>query len=52
VLRDEEIIANSAKILRIVLREEKHYEKIINKHTEIGNLLLETLRLFEYSEIV
>ena len=46
ILRDEEIIANSSKILRIILREDKHYEKIINKHTEIGNLLLETLRMF------
>ena len=31
-VRDEEILANSAKVIRIVLRDDKIYESIINKH--------------------
>lgn len=31
-VRDEEILANSAKVIRIVLRDDKIYENIINKH--------------------
>ena len=41
-MKDEEIVANSSKILRIILREEKFYEKMIKKHSDLGNLLLDT----------
>ena len=46
LVRDEEIIANSAKITRILLREDKHYDSMLGKHSDLGNLLLETASLF------
>ena len=46
LIRDEEIIANSAKIVRIVLREDKFYDQMTQKHSDLGNLLLETSSLF------
>jgi hypothetical protein len=52
LLRDEEIVANSAKILRIVLREDKYYDQMISKHSDLGNMLLETAQLFQFSEVV
>jgi len=52
LIRDEEIIANSAKIIRIVLREDKFYDQMIQRHSDLGNLLLETCSLFQFSEVV
>jgi len=52
LLRDEEIVANSAKILRIILREDRFYDQMIQKHSDLGNLLLETAQLFQFSEVV
>ena len=31
-VRDEEILANSAKVVRIVLRDDKIFENLVNKH--------------------
>lgn len=45
-IRDEEIIANSAKILRIVLREDKYYDQLVKKHSDLANLIAETMQLF------
>lgn len=42
-VRDEEILANSAKILRIVLRDDKHYDKVAGMHADMGNTLLSSL---------
>lgn len=52
MVRDEEIIANSAKITRIILREDKFYDQMVQKHGDLGNLLLETASLFQFSEVV
>jgi hypothetical protein len=51
-VRDEEILANSAKVIRIVLRDDTQYEKIINKHVELGNTLMESLQKYSFSEHV
>lgn len=51
-VRDEEILANSAKVIRIVLRDDKIYENIINKHQELGNTLVESLQKYSFSEVV
>ena len=51
-IRDEEIIANSAKIVRIILRQDNCYDRMISKHTDLGNILLETIPLFQFSEVV
>jgi len=37
VIRDEEIVANSSKILRILLREDSCYEKLVRQNSELGN---------------
>ena len=52
ILRDEEIVANSSKILRVIFREEKHYVDLVKKHADLGNLLCETMALFQFSEVV
>ena len=51
-VRDEEILANSAKILRIVLRDDRHYDKVTNMHVEMGNILLNALLKYSFSEVV
>lgn len=51
-VRDEEILANSAKIIRIILRDDKHYDRIINMYTELGNQLLDSLSKYSFSEVV
>ena len=51
-IRDEEIMANSAKIVRIILRLDNCYDRMVQKHTDLGNLLLETVPLFQFSEVV
>ena len=50
--RDEEMVANSGKIVRFLLREETHYELLVESFPDLGNLLLETAELFKFSEIV
>ena len=44
-IRDEEILANSAKILRMLLRSKSHYDEIVSRHKNLGNLLLDTSKL-------
>ncbi len=51
-VRDEEILANSAKIIRIVLRDDKHYDRVINMNTELGNQLMDSLQKYSFSEVV
>jgi hypothetical protein len=51
-VRDEEILANSAKVLRIVLRDDKHFERIAGMHNNMGNLLLDSLIKYTFSEVV
>ena len=41
--RDEEIQANCAKILRISLRDEIHFDKVVSQRAGLGNLLLRNL---------
>jgi len=49
---DVEMIANSAKILRIMLSEPKNKDVIIRNHPNLGNILVERLDLFKVSEVV
>lgn len=51
-VRDEEILANSAKILRIVLRDDKHYDRITGMHSDLGNVLLKSLEKYSFSQVV
>ena len=52
ITRDEEIQANCAKILRIGLRDEVHFDRVTAGRREIGNMLLRNLGVFLYSDIV
>ena len=49
---DIEMIANSAKILRIMLTESKVKDQLTRKHPNLGNILVERLDLFKVSEVV
>ncbi len=51
-VRDEEILANSAKVIRIVLRDDKHYEQLTAKYHEMGNTMMDALHKWSFSEIV
>jgi hypothetical protein len=51
-VRDEEILANSAKIIRIVLRDDKHYEQMTAKYQDMGNTMLDALHKWSFSEVV
>lgn len=51
-VRDEEILANSAKIVRIVLRDDKIFENLVNKYQELGNILIGSLQKYAFSEVV
>ena len=50
--QDEEIQANCAKILRISLRDEVHFDQVTQGRRELGNMLLRNLGIFLYSDIV
>ena len=50
--RDEEIQANCAKILRISLRDEVHFEKVTAGRRDLANILLKNLGIFIYSDVV
>lgn len=50
--RDEEIQANCAKILRISLRDEVHFDKVTAGQNDLGNLLLQNLGFFVFSDVV
>eukprot|EP00354_Favella_ehrenbergii_P009209 CAMPEP_0170473592 /NCGR_PEP_ID=MMETSP0123-20130129/15486_1 /TAXON_ID=182087 /ORGANISM="Favella ehrenbergii, Strain Fehren 1" /LENGTH=162 /DNA_ID=CAMNT_0010742743 /DNA_START=697 /DNA_END=1184 /DNA_ORIENTATION=+ len=52
VTQDEEIQANCAKILRICLRDEVHFDRVTQNRQELGNMLLRNLGVFLYSDIV
>ena len=49
---DEEILANSAKVLRLILRDDKHYDVVTNKHVDMANNLLEAIQKYSFSEVV
>jgi len=51
-VKDEEILANSAKVLRIVLRDDKHYDRLTTMHNDMGNLLLDSLQKYSFSDVV
>lgn len=38
--QEEEIIANSSKILRLILRDEVFYDRVVMAYSQIGNFLL------------
>jgi len=43
-VREEEILANACKSIRICMREEVNLEYLVKKRKDIGNVLLETLK--------
>ena len=51
-VRDEEILANSAKILRIILRDDKHYDRVVGMHNELANQMAESLVKYSFSEVI
>ena len=51
-VREEEVVANVAKIIRLTMRSKKHFDDLITKHPDIGNILLDTLNLYTFSEVV
>ena len=61
-IKDEEILANSSKIIRIVLRDDKvcdilpnylqHYDKVTSLHSDLGNTLLKAMEKYSFSEVV
>jgi hypothetical protein len=51
-IRDEEILPNSAKVIRIVLRDDKIFENLVNNHMELGNILVGSLQKYSFSEVV
>lgn len=50
--KEEEILANSAKIVRICLKEDLHYSKLTQKYLEIGNELLSGMQKYGFSDFV
>lgn len=51
-LQDEEIIANSAKIMRIVMKDENNMERVVQGHPDLGNVLLQTVIFAKFSDVV
>lgn len=51
-VRDEEILANSAKIIRIILRDDKHYDRVTGMHADMGTLLIDSVPKYSFSEVV
>jgi len=50
--KEEEILANAAKIVRICLKEDLHYAKLTATHLEMGNELLSGMQKYGFSEFV
>ena len=38
--QEEEIVANSSKIIRLVLRDDAYYDRVITSYSQIGNFML------------
>ena len=49
---DEEVQANSAKIIRIALREDSHFDKVCKEASDLGNTLLKNCTKLYFSEVV
>ena len=41
---EEEIVANSSKILRLVLRDDVYYDKVVLQYLKLGDFLLELMQ--------
>jgi hypothetical protein len=52
VIGDEEIVANSCKILRLCLVDDQNLDLVVKKRKDIGNILIEVLNVHAYSEAV
>ena len=50
--QEEEIVANSSKILRLVLRDEVYYDKVVMGYSQIGNFLLQLMQQHVYSAAI
>ena len=51
-VKDEEILANACKCIRICLRDDHNIEVLLMKRKDIANILIETLNIHEYSEAI
>lgn len=51
-MKDEEILANACKSIRICLREDSNLEYIVKTKKDVGNILLETLGQHDYSDAI
>lgn len=51
-VKDEEILANCSKIVRICLKDEYHYVKLTSKYVDVGNELLIGIQKFGFSEFI
>ena len=38
--------------MRLILRSKDHYDDLVTKHSDLGNLMLDTAKLVQYSEVV
>lgn len=51
-VKDEEILANACKCLRICLRDDPNIDYMVKRRKDIGNIMIETLKVHEYSEAI
>ena len=51
-VKDEEIIANACKSIRICLRDDNNLDYVVKYKKDFGNILLETLKEHDYSEAI
>jgi hypothetical protein len=52
VIGDEEILANTSKIIRLCLTDDQNLDQLVKKRKDIGNILIETLNMHAYSEAI
>eukprot|EP00347_Sterkiella_histriomuscorum_P015644 403356242 len=50
--QEEEIVANSSKILRLILRDDVFYDRVVMAYSQIGNFLLQLMNQHFYSAAV
>jgi len=51
-VKEEEIVANACKIVRICLREEGHCDATIKQYRDLGNTLVEVVKAHRYSDAI
>jgi hypothetical protein len=46
---EEEIVANSCKIVRLVLRDEVYYDRVVQQYLKLGDFLFQLMNQHYYS---